>query len=927
MSLLLKSRKLTSIKNKFIFPILSQWNLFYHSKNGSYGYNPNCLHDTSAYQIPSETLKLRNENPNLHRYISAYREFGHLKAQINPLEQNLRIVPELNAEFYSLSPRENVSAKGLLYGEENSNFSLEELDKKLQDIYCGDMSAEFMYLNSLEEREWFGAEIEKLASTQISDEEKREMATDLLKSQVWDYFLALKFPTVKRYGAEGAEASMIFYKDLFRELSKNNVEEVIYGMCHRGRTNILVNLLQIPPEHLFNKLRGFSEFPEDQLATGDVLSHFVSSVYLDVGGTKPLHVTMLFNPSHLEAEVSVACGKTRGRQRRLKDGHYSTDEGNRAGDKVVCLLVHGDGALSGQGIIQETLGIADVPNFSIGGSIHLCINNQISYTTPPDRGRSSMYCTDVAKMCAFPVIHVNGDVPESVAKAARLAVAYNRKFRRDVFVDLCCWRRWGHNELDDPRFTNPGMYKIIDNKMSVPDSYAKQLVEEKIWTEEEKNAVSKTANDYLNKRLAATDQYKPQSYHLRKHWGEMKEAPNSIETWDTGVDVMLLKFLGAKSVAVPDNFVLYPHLQKTFVAARLARLSSGEGLDWATGEALAMASLLHQGYDVRISGEDVGRGTFSQRHCMLVDQESDEIYIPLNHMTENQTSFLEVANSTLSEEGVLGFEYGVSIESPKILCIWEAQFGDFFNTAQPIFDTFLSAAEEKWLLQSGLTVILPHGYDGAGPEHSSCRMERFLQMSNSSETRPDSERVNWNIVFPTTAAQIFHALRRQMIRNYRKPLIVIGPKSILRLPAAFSSLEDMKPGTHFLPVIGDSEVKPEEVRKIVFLSGKHYYFLKTEREKLGFKDTALVRLESLCPFPTREINEVLKKYPKAKTFIWSQEEHRNMGAWSFVAPRFRNLCGTQLKYAGRSELGVTAVGISSLHKQEIEEIIKQTFKS
>ncbi|KAB7504279.1 putative 2-oxoglutarate dehydrogenase E1 component DHKTD1, mitochondrial [Armadillidium nasatum] len=522
------------------------------------------------------------------------------------------------------------------------------------------------------------------------------------------------------------------------------------------------------------------------------------------------------------------------------------------------------------------------------------IEFQISYTTPPERGRSSMYCTDVAKMCAFPVIHVNGDVPESVAKAARLAVAYNRKFRRDVFVDLCCWRRWGHNELDDPRFTNPGMYKIIDNKMSVPDSYAKRLVEEKIWTEEEKNAVSKTANDYLNKRLAATDQYKPQSYHLMKHWGEMKEAPNSIETWDTGVDVMLLKYLGAKSVVVPDNFVLYPHLQKTFVAARLARLSSGEGLDWATGEALAMASLLHQGYDVRISGEDVGRGTFSQRHCMLVDQESDEIYIPLNHMTENQTSFLEVANSTLSEEGVLGFEYGVSIESPKILCIWEAQFGDFFNTAQPIFDTFLSAAEEKWLLQSGLTVILPHGYDGAGPEHSSCRMERFLQMSNSSETRPDSERVNWNIVFPTTAAQIFHALRRQMIRNYRKPLIVIGPKSILRLPAAFSPLEDMKPGTYFLPVIGDSEVKPEEVRKIVFLSGKHYYFLKTEREKLGIKDTALVRLESLCPFPTREINEVLKKYPKAKTFIWSQEEHRNMGAWSFVAPRFRNLCGTQL---------------------------------
>lgn len=893
----------------------------YHSLQGVYGHKHQ---EPKDFSLPEDVVQRRAEESNLFRWISAYREYGHLTADINPIKPNSRQVPELAPELYGLSSSASYNPRGLLAGCEGS-YSLQQLQDILKEKYCGHIGVEFSYLPTLEEREWFANSVEGLSDEVITAEERVRLARDLLCSQAFDNFLATKFQSVKRYGAEGGESMLGFFTETFRKAAQEGVEQVVVGMAHRGRLNLLTGILQYPVTIMFQKMKGMPEFPSDVKFIGDVLSHLAISVDLEVGGPNPLYVSMLPNPSHLEAVNPVVCGKTRARQRTLGEGYYSSDPDARPGEKVVCLQVHGDAALSGQGVIQETLALSAVPHFNIGGALHVAINNQIGYTTPGERTRSTRYCTDVAKMCSMPVIHVNGDDPEAVVKAARLAVAYQRKFRRDVFVDILCWRRWGHNELDNPRFTNPSMYQTIDVRRSVPDSYTAQLVEEGVMQQEEVTKITAGHMTFLAEQFKLVDSTVPKAPHLEKQWAGLVQAPSSLQVWDTGLDTKTLQYLGAKSVEVPENFNVHKHLKKTHIEARLQKLAEGRSLDWATAEALAFSSLLYQGFSVRISGQDVGRGTFSQRHCMLVDQETDEMYIPLNHISEDQSGKLEVANSILSEEAVLGFEYGMSVESPKTLCIWEAQFGDFFNGAQIMIDTFVSGGEAKWLLQSSLTMVLPHGYDGAGPEHSSCHMERFLQNSSSSETAPDGEDVNWFIVNPTTPAQYFHALRRQMVRNYRKPIIIVGPKVLLRHPAATSTLEDMAPGTHFFPVIGDSSVNPSSVRKVVFVSGKHYYTLLGEREARGIKDTAIIRVESLCPFPTQEISEELQKYKQAKKFVWSQEEHRNMGAWFFVHPRFENLCSTKLEYAGRDVSAIPAAGVAQAHKVEAQELLNKTF--
>ncbi|XP_042218066.1 probable 2-oxoglutarate dehydrogenase E1 component DHKTD1, mitochondrial isoform X2 [Homarus americanus] len=882
-----------------------------------------CIRYNTTVNLPEVVIQQRAEESNVFRFISAYREFGHLKANINPLAPNTRLVPELEPQKYGLTSDKTYTIKGLVAGCEET-CTLELLQDILNQKYCGHIGAEFSYLPTEEEREWFATALETTSKEALTTEERIKLARDMLRSQTFDNFLATKFQSVKRYGGEGAESMVGFFTEAFKNIAQDGVEQAMIAIAHRGRLNLLTGILQYPPVVMFQKMKGLPEFPPEVKFTGDVLSHLVNSVDLEMG-EHTLHVTMLPNPSHLEAVNPVGCGKTRARQRSLGDGCFSSEASARQSDKVVCIQVHGDAALGGQGIMQETLALSEAPHFTIGGALHISINNQVGYTTPGERTRSSTYCTDIAKMCSMPVIHVNGDDPEAVVKAARLAVQYQRKFRRDVFIDLVCWRRWGHNELDNPRFTNPSMYANIDSRRSVPDTYADALVSEGVLTQGD---VTKFVNDHMSflaEQYKLADSYVPKAPHFKKQWSGLVQAPGSIEVWDTGIDAASLKYLGAKSVHVPEGFNMHKHLKKTHIDTRLQKLTDGRGMDWATGEALAMASLLHQGFNIRFCGQDVGRGTFSQRHCMFVDQVSDEMYIPLNHMSETQTNHLEVVNSILSEEAVLGFEYGFSVESPNTLCIWEAQFGDFFNGAQIIIDTFLSSGERKWLTQSGLVMVLPHGYDGAGPEHSSCHIERFLQNCDSSETSPDGEDVNWGIVNPTTPAQYFHLLRRQVMRNYRKPLIIAGPKMILRLPAATSSLEDMAPGTHFLPVLGDKSVSPDSVRKVIFVSGKHYYALVSEREARGISDTAIIRLESLCPFPTKEINDELIKYKKAKTLVWSQEEHRNMGAWTFVHPRFENLCSTKLLYAGRDVSGVAAVGVGQLHKQEIQAIMDKTF--
>ncbi|KAM9807689.1 2-oxoadipate dehydrogenase complex component E1 [Neosynchiropus ocellatus] len=897
----------------------------YHTEKGVYGFQPKRSRRELAPE--GDRISALNQDHSLARLVEAYRAHGHKAAKINPLLPDKPVVdsvPEINMLAGTITGQLNTS--GLRhFGKAVA--SVQEVQAYLEQAYCGHLSVETSQLTSLEEREWFADRFEELKKTSFTPEEKKKLAEIMLQSQEFDHFLATKFATVKRYGGEGAESMMGFFFELFHQAAHTGVTDVVIGMPHRGRLNLLTGLLKFPPELMFRKMRGLSEFPETSPSIGDVLSHLTSSVELDFGAQQPLHVTLLPNPSHLEAINPVAMGKARARQQLRKEGDYSSQDTAQPGDQVICLQVHGDGSFPGQGIVPETLTLSNLPHYRVGGSIHLIVNNQVGYTTPSERGRSSMYCSDVGKMVNCAIIHVNGDDAEDVMRATRLAVEYQRHFRKDVIFDLICYRQWGHNELDEPFFTNPAMYKIIRSRKSVPDSYSDQLISEGLMTEDECHQIKSKHYTMLNDKLANMTLYSPPPTNLQGRWGDLVEPQPKVTTWDTGVPIPLLQFVGAKSVEIPEHIQVHGHLGKTHVQARLQKLEEGTKLDWSTAEALAFGSLLSQGFNIRISGQDVGRGTFSQRHAMVVCQETNDMHIPLNHISSEQTGQLEVCNSPLSEEAVLGFEYGMSIAQPKLLPIWEAQFGDFFNGAQIIFDTFISGGEAKWLLQCGMVILLPHGYDGAGPEHSSCRMERFLQMCDSKEEGVDGDQVNMAVVNPTTSAQYFHLLRRQMIRNFRKPLIVVGPKTLLRFSGAASSLSDLAPGTSFRPVLGDNSVPAESVQKVVLCSGKHYYALLKQREATpsAQQNTAIIRVEELCPFPLESLQQELNKYTNAKEFVWSQEEPQNMGPWSFVAPRFEKQLACKLRLVSRPALPAPAVGIGTLHQQQQEAILTATF--
>ncbi|XP_040307385.1 2-oxoadipate dehydrogenase complex component E1 isoform X2 [Herpailurus yagouaroundi] len=820
----------------------------YQTEKGVYGYRPR----KPESREPRGGLARPSVDHGLARLVTVYCEHGHKAAKINPLFTGQALpenVPEVQALVQTLQGPFNTT--GLLnMGKEEA--SLEEILAYLNQIYCGQISIETSQLESQEEKDWFAKRFEELKKETFTPEERKHLSKLMLESQEFDHFLATKFATVKRYGGEGAESMMGFFHELLKMAAYSGITDVIIGMPHRGRLNLLTGLLQFPPELMFRKMRGLSEFPEDVSATGDVLSHLTSSVDLDFGAHHPLHVTMLPNPSHLEAVNPVAVGKTRGRQQSRQDGDYSPDSSAQPGDKVICLQVHGDASFCGQGIVPETFTLSNLPHFRIGGSVHLIVNNQLGYTTPAERGRSSLYCSDIGKLVGCAIIHVNGDSPEEVVRATQLAFEYQRQFRKDVIVDLLCYRQWGHNELDEPFFTNPVMYKIIRARKSIPDTYAEHLIANGLMTEEEVSDIKTSYYAKLNDHLTNMAHYSPSATNLQAHWQGLVQPEASITTWNTGVPLDLLRFIGGKSVEVPEGLHMHSHLLKMYV---------------------------------------------------------------------------QISNSPLSEEAVLGFEYGMSIESPRLLPIWEAQFGDFFNGAQIIFDTFISGGEAKWLLQSGIVILLPHGYDGAGPDHSSCRIERFLQMCDSVEEGVDGDTVNMFVVHPTTPAQYFHLLRRQMVRNFRKPLIVASPKMLLRFPAAVSSLHEMAPGTTFKPVIGDSSVDPKNVKSLVFCCGKHFYALLKQRESLEAKkgDFAIIRLEELCPFPVDLLQQEMSKYKHVKDFIWSQEEPQNMGPWCFVSPRFEKQLACKLRLVSRPPLPAPAVGIGALHLQQHEDVLTKTF--
>uniref|UniRef100_A0A0K0DHB6 Transket_pyr domain-containing protein n=1 Tax=Angiostrongylus cantonensis TaxID=6313 RepID=A0A0K0DHB6_ANGCA len=702
---------------------------------------------------------VRPEDSQRVHLINAFRRYGYLQAELDPL--GLRIskdVPELNPKIYGLSPDQ------LLPGKE---LSLDDLAEQLRIIYCGTMAIEFMHINASfsvlflngaknwEERQWLAQHFENSVVEELRNEEKVKLAKLMLKCENFDHFLAVKFPTVKRYGGEGAEAMYGFFSEAFDSA----------------------------PEKDIKQMRGKPEFPDNIQGSGDVLSHLTSSFdHQCAGGT--VHISMLPNPSHLEAVNPVAMGKARARARSLGVGDYSKDRSARVGDGVLAILVHGDGAFTGQGVVWESISLSRAPHFRIGGTIHLVINNQVAFTAEAHIGRSSEFCSDMAKAFEYPIIHVNGDHPNDVVKATKLAMAYRDRFRKDVFIDLICYRRWGHNELDDASFTQPIMYKVITNRDSVPRQYADDLINQGLLTEDDVKKEKEAHTARLMDSFRAIDSTPPVANHLSGYWKGFVQAPAEVQKWDTGCDINVLKYVGAASVSTPEGFKVHPHLKKMHCEARIQKVTAGESIDWGTAEALAFGSLLLEGNDVRLSGQDVGRATFSFRaisyahwisvdyinylkfrHAMLVDYESDLTHIPLNFISKEQKGYLEIANNILSEEAVLGYEFGYSLDHPRRLCVWEAQFGDFCNGAQIIIDTFLSSAESKWLTQSGLTLLLPHGFDGAGPEHSSCRIERFLTLCNSREdqTPVDGENVNFRIANPTTSAQYFHLLRRQVL--------------------------------------------------------------------------------------------------------------------------------------------------------------------
>eukprot|EP01135_Chromosphaera_perkinsii_P001331 Nk52_evm58s164 gene=Nk52_evmTU58s164 len=900
----------------------------YHSRLGCYGYR--IKKEPTKVKDSKKAIRNRNDNANLLRMVTAYRRFGHRNADIDPLKLLPRITTdELELATYGFEESDPTkhSILGILYPDSNvKEADVATIYKHVNDVYCGKVGVEFFHLPSTVEREWFAAKLENWSSKseeKLSNEDRLHMHELLAQSETFDRFMQKKFGQVKRYGAEGAESMMVGFDQICRRSAQKGVEQIVLCMPHRGRLNLLMDCLDFPKEKYFHKLAGNPEIATEYQATCDVISHLFCSKGFDFGTDKNVYVSMIPNPSHLEACNPVAVGKARAKQMLLMDHDYKDDLSCNIGDKVMCLQFHGDAAFSAQGIISETLQLSNLPHYSTGGSVHIIVNNQLGFTTAADRGRSSMYASDAGKIIDCPVIHVNGDYPEEVAKACRIAIDYRMQFRKDVIVDIVCFRRWGHNELDDPSFTQPLMYNIIKKRKSVPEKYEQELIESGILTKDQASSKREDHWTELEEALQNSVNYAPTADAFKGNWAGLKQASSAKNVYDTGVDIETMKFVGKASVQVPKSASIHPRLKKGHVDARIERIEKTGAIDWPTAEAIAVGSLLLEDKNVRISGQDVGRGTFSHRHFMLVDQKDDSCYVPLNTMSEKQ-NFLEIANSELSEFAVLGFEYGMSIENPNGLYIWEAQFGDFFNGAQIILDTFVSNGETKWMRQSGLVVLLPHGFDGAGPEHSSCRIERFLQMTDSSINGVDGEDVNMYVANPSTPAQYFHILRRQMVTPFRKPLVMAGPKTLLRLSSAVSSLEEMGPGTFFKPVIGDDVCCASEVKKVILCSGKVYYDLDKKRKDEGRSDVAIVRVEELCPFPANEIAREMAKFPANAEKVWVQEEPENMGSFSFVLPRFETQVGSKLGYIGR-KASAAATGVGKVHKEEARSFMETAF--
>lgn len=835
------------------------------------------------------------------QFVNGHRNRGHLHADLDPLKMWKRMeAPTLDYHFYGFTDEdldEVFDIGGYVYNKEQ--ISLRELADALTKTYCSTIGLEFMHVNDLEARTWLQRKVENLLNTPLfTPQEQRQFLQELTAADGLERYLGAKFPGAKRFSLEGSDAFILLMREIIRHGKRNGINDIVMGMAHRGRLNMLINVLGKKTAELFDEFAGKHQGD----GTGDVKYHqgFSSDFMTDDG---LVHLALAFNPSHLEIVSPVVIGSVRARQKRLND-----DQKNQ----VLPVTVHGDSAVIGQGVVQETLNMSATRGYNVGGTIRIVINNQIGFTTSNPRDtRSTEYCTDIAKMIEAPVIHVNGDDPEAVAYAARMAVEYRTLFKRDIFIDLVSYRRHGHNEADEPAATQPLMYEQIKKHPTARKIYADRLIAAGVITEEDATELMNNYRDALDngKRVVpewreTEVQFKDWKQYLDKSWGD----------YENRFDLERFQDLAQKVCEYPAGHQLQSRVNKIYNDRTL--MAQGEKLfDWGMAETMAYATLLDEGYHVRLSGEDAGRGTFFHRHSVLHNQKDATLYIPLANLHGSQGRF-EVWDSVLTENAVLAFEYGYATTDPKTLTIWEAQFGDFANCAQVVIDQFISSGEQKWGRMCGLVMLLPHGYEGQGPEHSSARLERYLQLCAEQ---------NMQVCVPSTPAQIYHLLRRQMLRKVRRPLIVITPKSLLRHPLAVSSMEELVNGKYQNVIAEIDKLDPKQVRRVVMCSGKVYYDLLEQRRKNGQTDVAIIRIEQLYPYPHEEMKAALADYQQVSDYVWCQEEPLNQGAWYCSQHNFVTSIPEhgKLHYVGRPASASPAVGYMSLHNQQQADLVNE----
>ncbi len=845
------------------------------------------------------------------RLIRAFRINGHLIADLDPLGISEREYPqELDYKSYGFIESDlekEIFIDGSLGLEKGK---LKNIIKILKETYSASIGVEFLHIQQADQKQWVQERIEEVRNkTNFTNEGKKAIYKRLVESELFEQFLDKKFLGTKRYGIEGGEAMIPGIEQIVKQACLSGIEDIIIGTAHRGRLTLLSSVLEMPYKKILSKFQGSLNDPNEVLGSGDVKYHLGVSADREFE-KKKIHLSLTSNPSHLEAVNPVVAGKVRAKQTLAKD---------KTTDKVIGLLIHGDAAIAGQGVVAETFAMSQLRGFKTGGTIHFVINNQIGFTTMPQYGRSAPYCTEIAKMVQAPIFHVNGDDPEAVVHVCRLATEFRNKFKVDVVVDMFCYRRSGHNEADEPSFTQPLMYKAIKKQITTRKKYEKKLIENNTLSEEESRDIVDSFKNFLDKEFESTKNYKPNKVDwLEGTWTGLSTATFDARRGKTSVKEKTLINVAKKIHEIPADFNAHRRIKKIY-GDRLTSVINGKGIDWATSESLALATLLDEGYGVRISGQDVGRGTFSHRHGVLYDQENENRFVPLRHF-QNKQGYFEIIDSFLSEFGVLGFEYGYSQVDPKTLVIWEAQFGDFANGAQIMIDQFISSGERKWLRMSGLTMLLPHGHEGQGPEHTSGRLERFLQMCAED---------NMQIVNCTSPANYFHVLRRQLHRNFRKPLIIFTPKSTLRHKSNVSNIEDYINGSTFHRILTDklSVKEKRKNKRLIICSGKIYFELSDHIAKNKIKNLSIIRLEQIYPFPYENFRDELKYYTDAE-IIWAQEEPKNMGAWGFVKGRLESVMQEakvkqeKIFYVGRSPAASPAAGSLERHLSNQETIIK-----